>query len=390
MESVWNYKNTSLVHIELSNQCNAACPICPRYIGGSLMVNPELELGSITIEQFKKWFPLDFVERSTGWVFCGTNGDPMMAKDAYEILEYVASNSSSKIQVNTNGSMRSPDFWTKLGKMFKENSQGRRYVTFSVDGLEDTNHIYRRNVNWKRLMANMKAYCSTGAESAWDFLIFKHNEHQIQEAEALAKKIGVTCFQPKRPFGFERQNPEEYQDMHVYDEHGKLAYKIEAGSLPWRLSGATKKIESDQTQIFLPENKKKNQQESRKRWQEIADKLPPELDTSHLDHKSISCKSCHPEGKEIYVDCKGNVFPCCFVGTMFNGEYNYNDPVQIKKYLYEYGMDNISLKNYSLDKILNSGYLDDVFAKRWEGKNKMLYCFSICSVDHMQNLFVNK
>ena len=153
---VWNYKDTVLVHVELSNLCNAACPLCPRYVNNSLRVNPELDLGSVSLESFKKWFPLDFVKKSKGWIFCGTNGDPMMARDVYEILEYVLRNSEAKVQVNTNGSIRDGEFWEKMGSLFAEPCVNSRYVVFSVDGLEDTNHIYRRNVKWERVMENIE------------------------------------------------------------------------------------------------------------------------------------------------------------------------------------------------------------------------------------------
>ncbi len=418
-QSFWNYVNTRYVHIELSNSCNAACPLCPRYVNRSLMVNPELELGSISLQKFKEWFPLDFVQRSAEWIFCGTNGDPMMAKDAYEIIEYVATNSSAKIQINTNGSMRSPDFWKKLGNLFSKNSSQksfsgeedpdwkhhqknslygknidqRRYVIFSIDGLEDTNHIYRRNVNWKKLISNVKAYTSTGAESVWDFLIFKHNEHQIEDAKKFANEIGISTFIPKRPFGFDTGNPDQYMDMNVYDVEGRYLYKIEpATNLEWRLNKSTNKLKTGTDQISLPP-KKTTKEEARKKWEskvEIESKrnrFPNRFKTS-----SVHCKSCHPYGKEIYVDCNGNVFPCCFVGTMFNGDFNYWDPIQLRKRLYEYGTENISLKNDSLQNILNGGYLDQVFANRWENadeEERTTYCFSTCSVNHIKDLFVN-
>lgn len=421
-QSFWNYVNTRYVHIELSNSCNAACPLCPRYVNRSLMVNPELELGSVSLTKFKEWFPLDFVQRSAEWIFCGTNGDPMMAKDAYEIIEYVATNSKAKIQINTNGSMRTPEFWKKLGdllsqsvdedplgdpqfedphwghhqknSLYGKNVDRRRYVVFSIDGMEDTNHIYRRNVNWKKLISNVKAYTSTSAESVWDFLIFKHNEHQIEDVKNFAKEIGITTFIPKRPFGFDTGNSDQYMDMNVYDAEGRYLYKIEpANNLDWRLNKSTNKMKTGTDSISLPQKKKTTQEDSKKKWEARIEleskrnKFPKEFKDS-----SVHCKSCHPHGKEIYIDCNGNVFPCCFVGTMFNGDFNYWDPIQLRKRLYDYGLESISLKNHSLRDILSSGYLDHVFANRWETateEERTSYCFSTCSVNHIKDLFVN-
>jgi MoaA/NifB/PqqE/SkfB family radical SAM enzyme len=391
---VWNYDNTSLVHVELSNLCNAACPLCPRYVHGSLRVNPELDTGSISLEDFKKWFPLDFVKRSKAWIFCGTNGDPIMARDAYEILEYVARNSTAKIQINTNGSIRDEEFWEKMGHLFAEPCLNSRYVVFSVDGLEDTNHIYRRNVKWDRVMENMKAYRKSRAVGIWDFLIFKHNEHQLKEAENLSNEIGL-AFSPKRPFGFESNKSGFYQDLMVYDAEGNFLYNIEPGSQQFRLNKSMEKFQIGKEKIFVPGKGKPTKEETDARWNEAIEKnLPDYKFPEGFKDKSVSCKSCHPEGKEIYVDCKGNVMPCCFVGTMYNGNFQHHEALQIKKRMNDYGLSNINLNNNSLEDILNSNYLNSVFADRWESaendEEKMGYCFNTCSVDHMKNLFIKK
>lgn len=391
---VWNYKDSVFLHVELSNLCNAACPLCPRYISNSLKINPELDLGSVSIDDFKKWFPLDFVKKSKGWIFCGTNGDPMMARDVYEILEYVMRNSTAKIQINTNGSMRDEEFWEKIGNLFAEPCINSRYVVFSVDGLEDTNHIYRRNVKWDRVMENMNAYSKSGATGIWDFLIFKHNEHQLAEAEELCKSMGL-AFSPKRPFGFETGNPGEYQDLMVYDAEGNFVYKIEPASEEWRLNKSLQKFERGEEKIWVPGKGKKTPEEIEQKWKGLIERdLPGYKFPERFKEKTVSCKSCHPGGKEIYVDCKGNVMPCCFVGTMYNSDYQHHEALQIKKHLYEWGLDKINLNNHSLETILNSDYLNSVFEERWEGaksdEDKMGYCFNTCSVDHMKDLFVRK
>ena len=388
---LWNYENTYMVHIELSNRCNAACPICPRYVNHSLMVNPELDLDSVTLSDFKKWFPLDFVQRSKSWIFCGTNGDPMMARDAYEILEYVARNSKAKIQINTNGSMRDTKFWEKMGNLFAEPCDNSRYVVFSIDGLKDTNHIYRRNVKWDNVMKNLKSYVKSGAHAIWDYLIFKHNEHQLEEAELLAKKLGVT-FSPKRPFGFETHEPDVYQDLMVYDEEGNFIYRIEPASEQFRLNNSVKKFEISEDKIWLPTKNKPSKEVTDKKWDDlIKNNLKDFKIPERFDGKGVSCKSCHQVGMEIYVDCKGNVMPCCFVGTMYNSNFQNNETLQIRKEINNYGKDKINLNNYNLEEILDSDYLEVVFASRWENakdENKMVYCFNTCSVDHMKNLFV--
>lgn len=61
----------------------------------------------------RKDFPKGHASIS-GFYFCGTWGDPMMAKDIYEITEYVLENSNAGISINTNGGMRDEDFGLDL------------------------------------------------------------------------------------------------------------------------------------------------------------------------------------------------------------------------------------------------------------------------------------
>ena len=64
---------------------------------------------------------------------------------------------------------------------------------FSVDGLEDTNNMYRRGVLWDRIDANIRAYTGTGAKGMWDYLMFEYNKHQIEQAKDQCKEWGDEC-----------------------------------------------------------------------------------------------------------------------------------------------------------------------------------------------------
>ena len=90
--------------------------------------------------------------------------------------------------------MQTPKFWANLGYISKINSTKYRQgltVKFAVDGLEDTNHLYRRKVNWGKVWANMTAYSQAGGFGIWNFIIFKHNEHQIDQALKKAKELNL-------------------------------------------------------------------------------------------------------------------------------------------------------------------------------------------------------
>jgi hypothetical protein len=70
------------------------------------------------------------------------------------------------------------------------------------------------------------------------------------------------------------------------------------------------------------------------------------------------------------------------------------ETLQIRREINKYGLNKISLNDYSLHEILDSDYLEVVFASRWENAksddDKMVYCFNTCSVNHIENLFIKK
>ena len=68
--------NKYMLHVELTNLCNAACPICPRYWASTPLTRPGLEPTSITVEQFKQWFSPEFLKTQVQRVMlCGNQGD---------------------------------------------------------------------------------------------------------------------------------------------------------------------------------------------------------------------------------------------------------------------------------------------------------------------------
>jgi sulfatase maturation enzyme AslB (radical SAM superfamily) len=71
------------------------------------------------------------------------------------------------------------------------------YCVFSIDGLADTNHVYRKNVNWDKLIANAEAFIAGGGSAHWDMLVYKHNQHQVDACEKLARDMGFKWFRAK-------------------------------------------------------------------------------------------------------------------------------------------------------------------------------------------------
>ena len=103
-------------------------------------------------------------------------------------------NHNITLGMNTNGALRNREWWQELAGIL---NQSRDYVVFSIDGLADTNHIYRRGVDWSTLIKNAQAFIDAGGSAHWDMLVYRHNQHQVDAAESLARSMGFTWFRVK-------------------------------------------------------------------------------------------------------------------------------------------------------------------------------------------------
>ena len=135
-------------------------------------------------------------------LFCGVHGDLCVAKDFLEICQYISDNMDyTEIHVNTNGGMRTPEWWQKVGKLFNNNKGKRWHITFSIDGLQNTTYLYRRNVVWGKLIDNVKAY-NPKVHKYLGLLVFKHNEHPNKKSKKKClKKLGSHAFSYKKILG---------------------------------------------------------------------------------------------------------------------------------------------------------------------------------------------
>ena len=126
---------------------------------------------------------------------CGNYGDPAAGYYTIDIYNYFRQvNPEIVLGMNSNGAVQSTFFWHALGKLFNKPND---YCVFSIDGLKDTNHVYRKNVNWEKLMSNAQAYIAAGGSAHWDMLVYKHNQHQVDACEQLAREMGFKWFRAK-------------------------------------------------------------------------------------------------------------------------------------------------------------------------------------------------
>ena len=382
----WKTLPPKYLHIELSTFCNAACPLCPRFYEGTDVVRPDLNLTQITIDNFKKYFPETSIQELYKILYCGTMGDPIMAKDCYEIFKHVNTvNANCEQTVHTNGGTRSSEFWKKMGILFQSK---KLKMVFSIDGLEDTNHLYRRNVVWNKLMNNVQDFINSGGNATWEFLIFRHNEHQVEEARELSKKLGFKNFLAKRALGFDDPVNGKLIPRMVFNDKGKLQYKIlppakeEYQNKGDNLVFQDAEYEIDTTD--LKEAKKlKYFPKIEIKVEQFNDNQAGELGSyeKDLDKNFIKCKSHYDHFSEVYINAEGILFPCCFVGTRFDSIVDSFLDRQLKNKITP-RLNDLDLNVRSLNEIIESGVLEEIFTESWTKENirhgKMAYCAETC------------
>ena len=196
-----NFNTVREFHVEISSRCNAACPMCARnQLGGA--TKPDLKQEDWHKTLIPKVFDSRF-KNLRNVLFCGTHGDPAVAPQSLDAVQHLKTNFNTTIEFFSNASTRNTDWWYELGKLLQQKIEDDHYRNydigiFSIDGLEDTNKLYRRQTHWDIIMANAEAFIKAGGRARWDFIVFKHNQHQVEEAEKLANKMGFKQFRIRK------------------------------------------------------------------------------------------------------------------------------------------------------------------------------------------------
>jgi MoaA/NifB/PqqE/SkfB family radical SAM enzyme len=186
-------------NMEITNRCTLGCPRCARTDNDWVKAN----LADISLEVLEHTFPLSRKKSFEGLRvnLCGTYGDCIYHRRFHEVLAYLKK-AGIGVSLETNGSHRKMDWWRRTCEILTDDDM----ITFSVDGLADTNHIYRVNARWKDIEQAMR-YCAKRVAVDWKFIVFRHNEHQLDEARLLAEDIGIRRLGFKKSGRFGEADP---------------------------------------------------------------------------------------------------------------------------------------------------------------------------------------
>ncbi len=264
-------ENLNTIVVDFTSHCNAMCGNCSRNIDG-IKVNPNMPLGHMTMDTWKNI--IDNAKGIKEIIFNGSYGDPLMNPNLVPALKY-ARKLRCSIMIHTNGGKGSPNLWRMLAQELKDFPQG--VVTFSIDGLEDTNHLYRRHVVWENLINNVKAFIDNGGLARWRMLVFKHNAHQVEQAEQLSKDMGFVKFDINGGYTFTAIDSIASEAIEKF----KATKKEEARTIAY-----------DTSKLDNVERVKNLMEEG-------------------FDKGCITCK--WKKKQKIQISHTGEVFPCCYL-----------------------------------------------------------------------------
>jgi len=185
-------RDIKVLHVEPTDVCQASCALCARETDKDFVKHTKHHLD---MSQIVRVFDLDRIAKLDKMFMCGNYGDPAAGKHTINIYhEFRKINPNIVLGMNTNGALQNTAWWRELGRIF---NQLNDYVVFSIDGLEDTNSVYRQGVDWHRLMHNVEAFVSAGGSAHWDMLVYQHNQHQVDQCQQIAKSLGFKWFRAK-------------------------------------------------------------------------------------------------------------------------------------------------------------------------------------------------
>jgi len=329
--------------LEITSYCNAACPQCPRNVNGS-GVNPHLTLEHLPRSVIDAAFTEDLCLNLRQVFFCGSYGDPIMHPDFLDILrDFRHKCPTLWLYIHTNGGAHDTEYWTTMAEIIG----GYGQVDFNIDGVEDTNHLYRRNTDFNKIIANATAYINAGGRAVWNYIIFEHNQHQVEQARELSIKLRFKDFKHRATGRFlNHKTMEEFSEWPVQNRQGETEYVIKPTVL---------KQYKNKSISILPDLKKQY----------------PDI-KEYFANTEISCDSL--KGNKVAINAAGLVLPCNMLSHNLSDARFRDQSVlpcsndlstvdgknQVQEFVNRHGANNLNIHHRSLEQVFDSSFWTDL------------------------------
>ena len=374
--------DVGVMHLELTSRCNLLCPMCGRTTGMDgdnikLKKRDDLDLTDTdprviqqALEDMKPFLP--------NHVFINGNyGDPIMYPYLLEVVKMCKDIGVAQVTLSTNGSAQTEDWWRELASIMSKPDK----VIFAIDGLEDTNHLYRVNSKWNIIMRNAKAFIAEGGIARWDFIGFAHNEHQIDEARQLAEDMGFVKFRYKKSNRYVIPTHYEGEEVEAIETKKELTFVAKQHVAKNKRNIETKTTEQKEKALatILAEPTKTKSNTTNK----VDDVIKKHKGfDNYVKVTEIACQT--KRDKSIFIDYQGKVWPCCWQGHYYSKiGHDMATPRRIEdnKNMWErYGEGFNDLSKHSLFDILKTPYFANDLVASWEtnSDNRLWICGKTC------------
>ena len=259
------------------------------------------------------------------------------------------------LYIHTNGGVHDPEYWAEIASIMN----GYGQIDFGIDGLEDTLHLYRKNVKYNNAIANAQAFISAGGRAQWNFIVFKHNEHQVQQVQQLGQSMGFYNVLIRRTGRFLNH-----------------ATMTEIDS--WPIAGTDHVLEPPSNEQY------------RNRSMQYLPALKTQYRNikEYFDTTPIKCDALM--GKKVAVNAEGVVLPCNFFNhNLYDARFRDGsmpgaNPLstvdgknQVREFLERYGLDNLNIHYKTLPDIFANLFWQDLSAS-FNNHNRLFECAMTC------------
>jgi len=188
--------------IESASICNLSCPECPTGKGEVIRQNKllPLDLYQSIIDQISNAF----------YLMLYLQGEPFLNKHIFEMIS-LAKAKRIYTCLSTNG------HFLDRQNAHQVVTSGLSRIIISVDGTtNDVYNQYRQGGNLEKVLEGIKNLLEAKKELSsarpyiiMQFIVFKHNQHQVDEFKRLSKSIGAnkTEFKTAQLYDFEHGHP---------------------------------------------------------------------------------------------------------------------------------------------------------------------------------------
>jgi len=358
----FNLDHVNEFQLEITSYCNAACPQCPRNDLGH-GINPYMPLCHLDRDTIDVAFTPSICRNLRQIFFCGSYGDAIMNPEFPDILRnFRRKNPTLWLYVHTNGGVHDPSYWSDIAKIMA----GYGQIDFGIDGLEDTLHLYRKNVDYHRVIANAKAFIDAGGRAQWNFIAFRHNQHQIDQVRKTAHELGFFNVLIRKTGRFyHHAQVEEMPKWPVRDRQGIQYYLEPPDEIDLR----------NRSMVSLPELRKQ---------------YP--IMSEYFNDTEIRCDALM--GRKVAINAEGLVLPCNFFNHNLYDRRFYDPEFppgrhelstvdgrnHVRMFLESHGLDNLNIKHRSLESIFANSMWDELIDS-WSKKlsdGRLFECAMTC------------